>query len=56
MELLERPMMRNKEYDMIFREIRSIARELQKRLPEDKDSQALAARREEMTMMLRHRF
>lgn len=56
MELFERPMMRSKEYDMMLREIRNLAIELQKRLPNDKESQSLATRLEEMSMMLRRRF
>ena len=56
MELIERPMMRSKEYDMMFRDMRHLATEIQKRLPDDKESQMLAARLEEMSMMLRRRY
>ena len=55
-EFFERPMLRSKEYDMVMRELRHLAMEVQKRLPEDKEIQSLAARMEEMSMMLRRRF
>jgi hypothetical protein len=54
MELFERPfMMRSKENDMMLREMRAVARELQKRVPDDKEAQHLAARLEEMMVMFR---
>ncbi|MFO0882763.1 MAG: hypothetical protein U0894_01005 [Pirellulales bacterium] len=57
LEFFERmQFMRPREFDMFAKEIRVVARELQKRLPEDKDSQSLAARLEDLTTMLRHRF
>ncbi len=56
MELMQRPIMRSVESENAFHEMRVIARELQKRLPEDKELQALAARLEEVTVMLRRRF
>ncbi len=55
MELFERQVMRSKESEMIVREMRHLALEVQKRLPEDKESQMLASRLEEITMMLRRR-
>lgn len=56
MELVERPIIRSKEQEMMMREIRNIAAEIHKRAPDDKELQSLAVRMEEMSMMLRRRF
>ncbi|MDM4014986.1 hypothetical protein [Roseiconus lacunae] len=54
MEIIERPMMRSKEFDFMLHEMMSIIRDVRKRLPDDKESQKVAARLEEISMMIRH--
>jgi hypothetical protein len=54
-ELFERPKMRAREFEMMYMEMRELAKELQART-NDKELQALAGRLEEMTVMLRRRL
>jgi hypothetical protein len=56
MELMDRSMMRSKEYDFMLHELRGLSKELIKKTPNDKSTQEIAAKIEEMTMMLRRRF